>query len=288
MAHYLGGENHHTILKSNVMKKAILILGLYLGFPGTYAQAPTAKNDPPKIHELRKISNTAFKAGEVLEYVFHYGIIDAGTARLELKESPIKINGRKILHSVGVGKTKKAFDWFFKVRDRYETYMDSEGVFPYLFVRRVDEGGYIINQDYKFHQHKDQVDIGKGEAKDIPEYLQDMLSSFYYARTLDFSNAKKGDVFTILSYIDNEVYPLKIKYVGIENITIRNGTYNCYRFNPVVQQGRIFKNENDLNVWITNDGNKIPLLAQASLMVGSIKAELSFYDGLANPIAKVK
>jgi hypothetical protein len=271
------------------MKKAFLILVVYFGLLDAFAQHQVlSKEQILERTELRKLNNQSFKEGEILEYVIHYGILDAGTARLELKESPLKINGRKIIHSVGIGKTKGAFDWFFKVRDRYETYMDAEGVFPYLFVRRVDEGGYIINQDYKFHQHKNQVDNGKGEVKEIPEYLQDMLSSFYFARTLDFSTAKKGDIFTINSFVDNEIYPLKIKFVGIENITIRNGTYNCYRFNPVVQQGRIFKKEDDLNVWITNDGNKIPLLAQANLMVGSIKGELSSYSGLANPISKLK
>lgn len=272
------------------MKKVLITSAVLFGLFAVYAQ-PNKKNEKPEVPEtktLRKLNNVAFKKGEVLEYVVHYGIIDAGTARLELKEAERTVFGRKMLHSVGIGKTKGAFDWFFKIRDRYETYMDSEGVFPWLFIRRVDEGGYIINQDYKFIQHKNQIDNGKGQIFDTPEYLQDMLSAFYYARTMDFSNAKKGDVFTIYSFIDNEVYPLKIKFVGIENVEIRNGTYNCYRFNPVVQQGRIFKNENDLNVWITNDGNKIPVLAQANLMVGSIKAEMTHYEGIANPLAKVK
>ncbi len=272
------------------MKKVLILSLALIGLYALYAQPnKVAKNtETAQSKTLRKISNVPFKEGEVLEYLIHFGLIDAGTARLELKADEKTIHGRKILHSVGIGKSKGMFEYLFKIRDRYETYFDSEGVFPWIFIRRVDEGGYIINQDYKFFQHKNQIDNGKGQIFDAPEYLQDMLSAFYYARTMDFTKAKKGDVFTIYSFVDNKVFPLKIKFVGIEDIETKTGTYNCYRFNPVVQSGRIFKNENDLNVWITNDGNKIPILAQANILFGAIKAEITHYEGLTNPIAKVK
>ncbi len=272
------------------MKKFLIISMVLLCTYVVFAKTDKREKitEIPETKTLRKITNIPFKEGEVLEYLIHIGVIDAGTARLELKAEGKTIQGRRILHSVGIGKSKGVFEYLFKIRDRYETYIDSEGIFPWLFIRRVDEGGYIINQDYKFFQHKNQIDNGKGQLFDTPEYLQDMLSAFYYARTMDFSKAKKGDVFTISSFVDNQVFPLKIKFVGIEDVETKTGTYNCYRFNPVVQSGRIFKNENDLNVWITNDGNKIPILAQANILFGAIKAEITHYEGLTNPIAKVK
>jgi hypothetical protein len=236
---------------------------------------------------LRKIEQRSFREGEVLDYVIHYGFIDAGTARLELKKEDTKINGREVLHSVGTGRSLGAFDWFFKVRDKYETYIDEEGIFPHLFKRDVDEGGYTINQEYKFYQHKNVIDNGKEKVIDAPSYVQDMLSSFYYARTIDYSNAKKGDVFTIYSYVDEKVYPIKIKYKGVKTIGIRTGKYKCYLFNPVVQTGRIFKHEEDCNFYITCDQNKIPLLIEAKLMVGSIRMELSGYKGLIDRLDKI-
>ena len=102
-------------------------------------------------------------------------------------------------------------------RYKYETYIDQEGIFPHVFKRDVDEGGYTINQEYRFYQHKNMIDNGKEKVTDAPNYVQDMLSAFYYARTLDFSNAKKGDVFTIYSYVDEKIFPIKIKYKGIKN-----------------------------------------------------------------------
>ena len=236
---------------------------------------------------FRKVEQTSFKEGEQLDYTIHYGLIDAGFARLELKKEDTKINGRDVFHSVGTGKSLGAFDWFFKVRDKYETYIDAEGIFPHVFRRDVDEGGYTINQEYRFYQHKNMIDNGKEKVSDAPSYVQDMLSSFYYARTLDFSNAKKGDVFTIYSYVDEKVFPIKIKYKGIKNVGIRAGKFKCYLFNPVVQTGRVFKHEEDCNFYITCDKNKIPLLIETKLMVGSIKMELTGYKGLMERLSKL-
>ncbi|MFM7856645.1 MAG: DUF3108 domain-containing protein, partial [Flammeovirgaceae bacterium] len=118
------------------------------------------------------------------------------------------------------------------------------------------EGGYEINQDYTFLQNKNKVDLGNGKNMDAPAYVQDMLSSFYYARTLNFDNAKVGDVFVINTVCDGELFPLKIKYMGKETVSLRKGKFRCMRFVPVVSTGRIFKNNEDLSVWITDDKNK--------------------------------
>jgi len=191
-----------------------------------------------------------------------------------------------VLHAVGVGQSTGAFSSFYKVNDRYETYFDRSGVFPYTFIRRVDEGGYKFSQDYIFLQRRGQVTTQEKKTFDVPAHVQDMLSAFYFARTIDFGKAKPGEVFTIETFLDNELWPLRMRYVGKETIKLRNGKYRCLKFQPVVQEGRIFKGNDDLNVWITDDANRIPVLAQAKVLVGSIKMELSAYEGLANPIAR--
>lgn len=245
-------------------------------------------NDNNKNTVLRTINSKAFKPGEVLKYRLHYGFVDAGTATLQVDKCDRTIDGRTIYHIIGTGKTRGAFDWFFKVRDRYETYIDAQGVFPWLFIRRVNEGGYIINQDYKFFQREQKVNTDKGKTYNVPKNIQDMLSAFYYARTIDFSHANKGDIFTINAFVDSKVYPLKIKYMGKSTAKVNGVKYRCIKFHPVVQKGRIFKDEDDLNVWITDDKNKIPVLAQAKVLVGSIKMELADYKNLANPVSIVK
>lgn len=273
------------------MKKlfVITLLGVLVTGTGFTPDVRDNKSLPDlENHKFRRIDNKAFKPGEKLTYRLHYGIIDAGEAVLEVQESKQTISGRKLLHMVGTGRSKGTFDFFFKVRDKYETYMDAEGVFPWMFIRRVNEGGYKINQNYKFYQHKNKVDNGQGKEFDTPANIQDMLSAFYFARTIDFSKAKKGDIFTVTTFVDNEIFPLKIKYAGIDKLKLGKKTYSCLKFHPVVQKGRIFKAEEDLSVWISNDRNKVPMMAKAKILVGSIKMELTEYQGLAGPIAEIE
>jgi hypothetical protein len=238
--------------------------------------------------ELPSKPNEAFKEGEILSYRLHYGVMDAGVIVMEVKPELIDVAGRKVYHVVGNGYSKGTFDWFFKVRDRYETFIDKDAMLPWMFVRRVYEGGVTINQDYTFNHYTNKVDVGGGEKVDIPQGTQDMISAFYSARNLDLTNAKEGDVFTINSIVDKEIWPLKIRYIGKEKITCDIGTFNCVKFRPIVQKGRIFKREDDLNVWLTDDKNHVPLRAQAKLVVGSVKLDIVSVKNLANPTSEVK
>lgn len=237
--------------------------------------------------EYRKVVNHAFKAGERTEYLVHYGPIDAGVASLEIRKTDTKIKGRELLHIVGIGKTRGITDVFFHIDDVYETYIDKEGVFPWLFKRDVHEGGYEIQQLYKFYQNKKVVQTQKGVEHKVPANIQDMVSATYFARTMDLTNIQKGDTINIKSFVDDEIFDLMIQYVGTEVIKIKSGKYRCMKFNPVIQVGRIFHTAEDLEVWISDDENKIPVLCKAKLLVGSIKVELINYSGISNPMAKL-
>ncbi|MFN8699394.1 MAG: DUF3108 domain-containing protein [Flavobacteriales bacterium] len=270
------------------MKKISLLFAMIAAMvAGGYAQA----TKPAKVkletltgHELRTMPNTAFRVGEKASYRIHYGLMNAGTASISVNESVKKFDGRPAYHIVGEGKSIGTFDWFFKVRDRYETYVDKEGLFPHRFIRNCDEGGYKIFQDYTFHQDKRAYTNHKGETYVTPDFVQDMISSYFYARSLDFSKLKKGDIITVTTIVDDEIYPLRMKYLGKETVKVDLGKFNCLRFAPVVQKGRVFKKEEDLSVWVTDDANHLPVLAQAKILVGSIKMELTNYAGLANPV----
>ena len=237
--------------------------------------------------QLPKVINTAFKQGEVLTYRLHYGILNAGVAILEVKPDVIEISGRKVYHIVGTGYTTGSADWFFKVRDRYETYMDQEALLPWLFVRRVDEGGYKFSQDYYFNHYTKKVDVGNNQKMDIPAGIQDMVSAFYSARSMDLSSAKPGDLYNITCFMDKEIWPLQIKFIAREVIDTDMGKYRCLRFRPIVQKGRVFKNEDDLNVWISDDKNHLPMRVKANILIGSVKMDITAAKNLTNPTSKV-
>ncbi len=238
---------------------------------------------------FRTLSNQAFKSGEELKYRLHWGAIDGGEVKIKISDSNKKVKGRSLMHVVAEGRTLPTFDMVYKVRDRYESYIDKTGLFPWIFVRRVDEGGYKIKQDYTFYQHKSMVNQGDGKAPvQVPNFVQDMVSSYYYARTLDFTNAKVGQIYTVPTFVDGETFNLQIKYMGKETIKLRKGKFKCLKFQPVVIEGRTFKNSDDLQVWITDDKNRIPILVKADIFLGSIKMEVVEYKNLLNPIAKVE
>ena len=237
--------------------------------------------------QLPQQKNIAFKEGEVLTYRMHYGAMNAGMAVLEVKPDLIEVNGRKVYHIVGNGFTIGSADWFFKVRDRYETYMDKDALLPWLFVRRVDEGGYKFSQDYSFNHYTKKVDIGNGEKYDVPLGVQDMVSAFYSARNLDLSNAKEGDTYSVDCFVDKELWPLKIKFLGREEIKTDLGKFRCLKFVPIVQKGRVFKKDEDLLVWISDDLDHMPMRAQAKVLVGSIKMDITAVKNLSNPCRKV-
>jgi hypothetical protein len=228
----------------------------------------------------RKVTNSAFKRGEELTYRIHYGAVNAGVAVMSVDNSAKLINTRPTFHVIGTGTSKGAFDWVFKVRDRYESYMDEEALMPWLFIRRVEEGGYKISQNQAYDHNQGKVN-SNGKSLTVPKYIQDMLSAFYYARTIDFSKAKKGDTYAVQTFVDDEVWDLKIKYLGKEVVTSDVGKINCLKFCPVVQKGRVFKKEEDLTLWISDDANHVPVRAQGEILVGSIKMDLIKTTGLS-------
>jgi len=274
-------------LKQNTLGtigKALFIFTLILSFNYSFAHSSNGLEDGKAQDNFVSANNTSFRPGEKLTYRLSYGVLDAGEAVLTVNKSTKKVRGRELWKVRGTGRTISAFEWFYKVNDVYESYVDAQGMFPWMFVRRVNEGGYIINQDYTFYQHKKVVDNGEGKKFGVPSNVQDMISAFYYLRTLDYDHASVGDVFTVNVFLDDELYPAKIRYKGKQIVKTRKGKIKCHKFAPVVQEGRIFKTEKDLTVWITDDANKIPIVAKAKIKVGSLKMHLVNYEKLVEPL----
>jgi len=272
--------------------KTIFLFFIFLTWTGYSATSNSAIRTLSFIQntkELKRSKVLPFAPGEKLEYVLHYGLLNAGIAELRVNNTSRLFNDdRKSINMVGKGWTTGATNWFFRVKDHYETYMDVEKMEALYFKRRVDEGGYIINQDYFFDQDSNRVATQENKNFEVPDGVQDMLSSFYFMRTLDFRNAKEDDIFIVPAFVDNKVEYLRIKYKGREEIEIRNGKFKCLKFNPLVLKGRVYKADEDLTVWISDDDNKIPILIQSKIIVGSIKAELISYEGLAHPFSHIK
>jgi hypothetical protein len=229
----------------------------------------------------------AFQGGEMLKYRIHYGLLDAGVAELHVKETNYK--GKPVLHAIGTGKSVGMTEWFFKVRDRYETKIDPTTMYPVHFVRDVNEGGFIIKRDIEFDQHAHvAVDRHPDPDKVVNTGMQvhDLLSMFYYARSRDVSWMKPGDEMEIVLFMDHELFRFKLRFLGKETLKTEVGHIPCLKFRPIVQKGRVFKEEESMHLWVSNDANKIPVRIQTDLLIGSLRADLTEYRGLVAPLNK--
>lgn len=238
--------------------------------------------------ELRKVENSAFQRGEKITYRVFYdsfltGNVNAGTASLEIMPDNEIVGGRNTMNVVGLGRTQGAFNFFFRVVNRYETYLDEEAILPLLFIRRINEGGYRKSQDVMFNQHQN-IAISNTATVSVVENVQDIVSAFYYLRTYNYDDAKVGDVYDVSFFLDDTVYVSRVMFDGRETVTTRKGTFRTLRFKPQVLAGDIFSQPYPMTLWISDDKNKIPVLAQSGILVGSVKMELLDYKGLKNPM----
>ena len=228
----------------------------------------------------------AFNTGEWFKFRIHYGLVTAGYATLEVSEA--QIGSKKVFHAVGKGYTTGMSKLFFKVEDNYESYFDKQTGKPYQFVRQVNEGGYIINQIGNFNQDKNTVLVknfrdNTEKSFATPEKVQDIISTFYYLRNYpNVDKLKPGEAVNVDMFLDDKIIPFKLKFIGRENISTKFGTVPCMLFRPLVLSGRIFKEQESVTVWISDDDNKIPVRIKADLTVGSLKADLEGFKGLSN------
>jgi hypothetical protein len=226
----------------------------------------------------------AFQTGEWFKFRVHYGMIHAGYATLEVQDGVI--NNKKVYHVIGKGYSTGMSRFFFKVDDLYESYFDKVTGNPYKYVRKINEGGYTKNQEGFFNQASDRVLVKDYDNKTektfvIPNNTQDIVSTFYYLRNYPTINKLKvGESVSIDMFFDEETTKFRLKFIGREDLSTKFGVIPTMIFRPLVQSGRVFKEQEALTVWISDDDNKIPVRIQASLTVGSIKADLDGFKGL--------
>jgi hypothetical protein len=231
--------------------------------------------------------SSAYSVGEYFRFKITYGFVNAGYATLEVKEA-VKSN-KKVYHLVGKGYTTGMTKFFFKVEDDYQSYVDKSTGNPIQYIRKIDEGGYIKNQEGFFDAEKNKVTAKDYRSKtekvfDVPDNIQDILSAFYYLRNYPEIDALViGQSIEIDMFFDEEITKFKLKYLGVEDVKTKFGIVSCKVFKPYVQSGRVFKEQESLSVWVSNDGNKLPIRIKAELMIGSLNAEIDQFRGLVNP-----
>ena len=236
--------------------------------------------------------DSAFQDGEWFKFEMSYsGFLKAGNATLSVNDS--RLDGKEVYHVVGKGWTTGAIKWFFKVKDRYESYFDKESGAPYKFIRKIDEGGHTKDIEIDFNHEQRKAIVNNKKKKKVKtittaQDVQDMVSMYYHLRnTIDIASLEVGDEIKTNMFFDEENYGFKLKYLGKETIEVDiNGSdikVKSLKFRPYVMAGRVFKEEESLTLWVSADKNKMPLKIKADLAVGSLRADLVAFKGLKHP-----
>ncbi len=256
------------------MKKLTVLLAILALNLNSFAQELPLKKDP------------IFKEGEVLSYKLKYGFLTAAEATIKVLASDLKFDNKPTYRLVVDAQTSGTFDIFYKIRDHYDSYIDKTDLTPYFYQENIREANYRRQDKARFYQDGKKVVANKGTFTTPTTQTFDLVSAYYFARSLDISKLKIGDKFKLNYFLGDEISSLEIEYVGKENVKSKLGNVRCLKFSPSIKPGRVFRKDSKLYLWITDDGNRVPVKAEVEILVGSVTLEIKSAEGLKYPIGK--
>ena len=235
----------------------------------------------------------SYKVGEKVTYTIQYGPITAGSGTLELSSDTI--NGKEVWHSKLAARTTGMAEALYKVLDVYESYMNPVTELPVKSIRNIHEGRYkrynVVLFDHKTRADSSILSSDLSGTHIAPPGIHDILSCFYYFRNhilpID-SNLKNGKMLNLTTWFCDELYPIRLRYIGTDEVRTKVGKIKCYKFNPVTETGRLFKTEDDVSFWFSADKNFLPVKIRFDIFVGSFSCEIVSYEGLVYPLETIK
>lgn len=233
------------------------------------------------------LPNNAYVVGEELDFLLYYGIMDGGKAKISLREFPSN-DGRIIYHAKAEAHTIGFTRLFIAINDIYESYFDEADCKPIKAIRNIKENKYRFYNEVLFDHETNRIKSQRSGVQTVPENIYDIISSLYYVRRIGFKNININDTVSVMTYFADEVFPYQIVYKGKEQITTKLGTFNALKFQPVVEVGRVFKNPDDMNFWLSDDVGHVPLRVEFDMLIGSLKCDLVAHKGLKHTLVSIK
>ena len=266
--------------------KYILVIGVLISFSFASLWKPSQDCE---------VKNQMISPGEEVTYatMYNWGFIwlEAGEVTFKIKLEEYK--GKICYRITGVGGTYPSYDWIYKVRDRFESWVDTATLKPYRYVRDVKEGGrYFYNECFFNYQTMkafcvtvDQKKAPRLDTVPISQCAFDPMTMIFFSRTIDYSKYRYNDTIPITLFLDNTIYPLYLRYLGKEELKLNDTSrFNCIKFSPKLVEGTIFRGGEGMTVWATNDMNRIPIYVEAPILVGTVKAKMIRWRGLRNKL----
>ena len=267
----------------------LFLTALLVGTGGLFAfdTAPAPANEAPRI-----IRNLSFGRGEMLKYKIRYGIINAAEGEIETAADLHRVNDRPCYKVSVSGRTTGSFDFFLRIRDTWRSYIDTAAILPQKFQVDIAESKYRKKETLEFNHATNTVTVENQKEKkkmtfQTPDNVQDLVSGIFFVRTLDYSHRKLGEQINVKGFFDDEVFDFTVTYRGRQTVETKAGTFRCIRLTPKMPPNKLFKGEGAISIYLSDDDNKIPVLVQAEMFVGSVKLDLYEYRGLRGRINRV-
>lgn len=234
------------------------------------------------------VVNTSFKAGEQITYKAYYTLagiyVSAGEATFNVNLE--RLNSKPVYHIIGEGKTYGFYDGFFKVRDKYESFVDTTTLQPYKFIRNISEGNYRKTENVTFNQSTHTA-ISSDSVVRMPLCTQDVISLVYFARNTNFDRYKVNDKIPFTLYLGDELYNIYIRYMGKETVKTKYGKFRAIKVRPLLIKGSVFEGGEKMTAWISDDANRLPLRVESAISVGSIKIDMMNYRNNRYPFSSL-
>jgi Protein of unknown function (DUF3108) len=258
-----------------------VILGLIIFLLPSLAGAESVEISTPSAEPilLTPVTNTAFQAGEKLEFLIKYQFVEAGVATMEIEDGPM-MNHKPTLKLISRARSKGFVDVFFHVDDLNESLVDADSLASLYFHQDLKEGHFKVvrkttmnydNRTYYYERHyKSRLNSRTGP---INEAASDILSSFFFTRTLPLELGKE---YHVVVFSGEGTYPLRV-VVGpkLEKIKVPAGKFECIKVEPFIIGEAIFKTKGGkMLIWLTNDERKLPVMVRSTVMIGAIDVEL--------------
>jgi len=222
--------------------------------------------------------NTNFIPGEKLEYQIYFGPLNAGLVNTFIRMDTMR--GKDVYYAEAIAKSTGLADILYRIRDMYGGYFDPETLLPVKSIRDIKEGNYTKFEIVEYYHDSLKVISSQSGEHEIPANIRDMVSVFFYVRQINFDTMKYNDIIDLNTWFDDALFPFDIRFRGRETIRTRSGKYHCIKLVPFVEPGRIFRKEDDMTLWFSDDANRVPIRGKFDLIVGSIKMDLIKYEGL--------
>jgi hypothetical protein len=274
------------------MKKAPLRLLILAAVLSAAAAARAAEAPPPSAVALstvavstvpaapfqwRAVDNKAFAVGETLVFAIKYGFITGGHAGLDVRSTET-VHGRPAYHIVSEARTNNTMDVIFKVRDLNETWMDVESLCSHKYHQIMNEGHYFREVESRYDHPNASFNYWrktkKGESREqgaIPPFVHDVLSSLYFLRTQPLT---PGQDIVLAVNSGAQSWSLRVRVKGVETVDVPAGKFTCYRIEPLLTGEGLFMQTGNLEVWMTTDERRLPVLMRSKVKVGAFTAEL--------------